>query len=114
MTRICRLVVNPLRVRPIQQTPPCFLGGYLLVNEHRCRVKHLLFLAACLGGRDDSFHQPVQNASHLPAFEAIVDHRMGAMSHGRIGPWKRGPENEEDAVQNSPVIDTRNSARFVW
>lgn len=80
------------------------------MHAHDGRIDHL-HLAVMSG--DDGVHQPIPNTGLSPTIEAVVDRGRRAIALRHICPRRAGPENPENAVENTPVIDPRHPAWLV-
>ena len=110
MTRACSLLVSPPRLRPIQASPACFLGGGLLMNSHAGRIDHLHL--AVMGG-NHRVHQPIPDAGFAPAVEPIVDCRRRPIALRQVSPGRSRSQDPEYSVHDTPVVDARNPAWLV-
>jgi hypothetical protein len=73
----------------------------------------LNLIAARFMGRNDSVHQPVPHTCFAPAIEAVEDSGSRPVTLTQINPERTGTQVMEDAVQNSPMINARHTARLV-
>lgn len=62
----------------------------------------------------DRIHNPIPDPGCRPSAEAVIAGRAGAIALRQIAPGRAGSQDpEEDAVQDTPVINTRDATRLV-
>jgi hypothetical protein len=76
---------------------------------HDGRVDHL---HGCIMGCGQRIHHPVPDASPAPANEAIVTGGMWAKALRQIAPRCPRSQNRKDAIQNTAVVHTWDTARL--
>jgi hypothetical protein len=69
---------------------------------------HVAFVA-----RDNGVHQAIPDAGFSPSVEAIIDRRRRAVALRQVGPGRTRPQNIENAVQHTTVINALDAARLV-
>ena len=71
------------------------------MDAHQRTVDHLYLAVVCL---DDGIHQPIPDAGLAPAVEAIVDGRVRPISLRQIAPGRSGPQNPENAAEDTAIV----------
>jgi len=71
------------------------------MHSHDRAVDHLHLAVVRF---DDGMHQAIQDASHAPAVEAIVDRRVEPIALAHIALRRAGAKDKEDAVQDAAVV----------
>jgi hypothetical protein len=89
---------------------PLFCRRSLLVRPDGGAVDHL-DLAVVRGA--DGVHQPVPYACLSPSVEAVVAGGAWSVALGQVAPRRPGSQHPEDAVQHTPIVDTRHTSRLV-
>jgi len=62
----------------------------------------------------NGIHDLVPNTGFAPATKAIIEGRVRALAFRQITPRGTGSQDPENTAQHSTVINTRNTAWFVW
>lgn len=110
-TRAWILLVRPPRERPMPRSPaPHFARRTVLVDADTGGVDHddLAFEG------DGNRRKPaIPHPGFAPANEPVVAGRRWAVTFVYLGPWRAAAEAPENAVQDPPVINPRNTARLV-
>lgn len=89
---------------------PPFCRRGLLMGANGGAVDHL-DVAVVDGG--DSVHHSIPDTSLPPSHEAVVAGGARTIALGKVSPRRSRSQHPEDAVQRSPIIDTRHASRLV-
>ena len=57
---------------------------------------------------------PQPHAFLGPSVETVIDPRVGPVPLRQVAPWRARAQNEEDAIENSPIILARQSPRSLF
>jgi hypothetical protein len=81
-----------------------------ILNAHNGRVDHL---DGCVMGSSQCVHDAAPYASLTPANEPTIARSIGAKRLRQIAPRCAGSQDPKDAVQDTAVVHTRDTARLV-
>jgi hypothetical protein len=89
---------------------PLFMGRSLLVRPDGSAVDHLDVTVVCLGNH---IHRAVSHARLLPAHDAVVAPRSGAIALKQVAPRRTRPQHLKDTAKQPLIIDTRHAPRLI-